>query len=636
MWLAWSVSVSLLLLAGAGAFPESQDPFSAGPHMSVADRKPCQVTLFENATLNTYSTVYRFPFQNHCLSAAFSNNGRHWDRVVLHVRGHVAGVQYDRVGALWMNGVEVMRLTTPEPTTEGISWQVERDVTDYASLFVQPGQVQLQIPNNVNDIYTGIIFLSAYVSFYPLSSSQNNKNPMADIVLSLVNPTQHADAWSSMAIRGSDSQMVNLTALGSLWTRPSCRAHIDLYASAHGCEEFWYTNPPDSLAKQNGMCGGGSTRVIQLLIDGQVAGIQLPFPVVYTGGINPLLWRPQTGIYSFNIPPYIFDISPFLEVLSDGKQHTMQVKILGNSVKGEWNLDPVLVIFNQHDDASSASTGAVSGSDLSRDTDRYHFFQTGPITRVIIGKPDSNNNGTNNITWTEEMKAELVIETTIAGKSTRVSSMVSSFITNSLIGDNVQVTSAELTTWLNSSAYNRAETLEYPLFVSTFYQTGNHSFVIDATIHQQLRNRIVSGNDAATHLTTTSYTDSIMANATYSRSTDPDRTVYAQRGCSTQKTLVAVNNMACFQQHITAEHGFVASFLEIAPCTLPATLCYELDVCSPVIVNASKSTSSATPNAMLQSISKHHALLVRHPKSALTGLRHDNLEVDDAINLAAG
>ena len=29
-----------------------------------------------------------------------------------------------------------------------------------------------------------------------------------------------------------------------------------------------------------------------------------PFPVVYTGGLNPLLWRPITGIESFDVVPY--------------------------------------------------------------------------------------------------------------------------------------------------------------------------------------------------------------------------------------------------------------------------------------------------------------------------------------------
>ena len=42
-----------------------------------------------------------------------------------------------------------------------------------------------------------------------------------------------------------------------------------------------------------------------------LAGAAYPFPVIYTGGVCPLLWRPVSGIHSFNIPPYVFDLTPF-------------------------------------------------------------------------------------------------------------------------------------------------------------------------------------------------------------------------------------------------------------------------------------------------------------------------------------
>ena len=88
--------------------------------------------------------------------------------------------------------------------------------------------------------------------------------------------------------------------------------------------------------------GGGSYRQIEVYIDGLAAGILYPFPVVYTGGVNPLLWRPLTGIYSFNIPPYEFDLTPFAGVLNDGKAHQLSIVVLGNSDEGSWFVDPVL------------------------------------------------------------------------------------------------------------------------------------------------------------------------------------------------------------------------------------------------------------------------------------------------------
>jgi len=41
-----------------------------------------------------------------------------------------------------------------------------------------------------------------------------------------------------------------------------------------------------------------------VFVDGQLSAIAMPFPVIYTGGINPLLWRPLTGMMSFDIPSH--------------------------------------------------------------------------------------------------------------------------------------------------------------------------------------------------------------------------------------------------------------------------------------------------------------------------------------------
>ena len=42
-----------------------------------------------------------------------------WSSVVLEWHGEVAGVQFDRAGALWLGGVEILRTTTPEHVPDG-------------------------------------------------------------------------------------------------------------------------------------------------------------------------------------------------------------------------------------------------------------------------------------------------------------------------------------------------------------------------------------------------------------------------------------------------------------------------------------------------------------------------------------
>lgn len=44
-----------------------------------------------------------------------------------------------RFGVLFLGGVELLRLTTPEPMSNktDLHWRVEKDVTDYVTLFKQ-------------------------------------------------------------------------------------------------------------------------------------------------------------------------------------------------------------------------------------------------------------------------------------------------------------------------------------------------------------------------------------------------------------------------------------------------------------------------------------------------------------------
>lgn len=69
------------------------------------------------------------------------------------------------------------------------------------------------------------------------------------------------------------------------------------------------------------MPANGPFREVTATLDGEVVGAVWPFTVIYTGGINPLLWRPITGIGSFDLPSYDIEITPFLGKILDGKPH---------------------------------------------------------------------------------------------------------------------------------------------------------------------------------------------------------------------------------------------------------------------------------------------------------------------------
>jgi hypothetical protein len=100
-------------------------------------------------------------------------------------------------------------------------------------------------------------------------------------------------------------------------------------------DEFFYTDVPDEFyagisaqASQNGLFPRGPLREIQVLIDGKLAGVAQPFPVIFTGGISPYLWRPQVAFGAYDQPTYYIDISPFLGSLSDDEEHEYQLKVV--------------------------------------------------------------------------------------------------------------------------------------------------------------------------------------------------------------------------------------------------------------------------------------------------------------------
>merc|ERR1719163_126746 len=89
-------------------------------------------------------------------------------------------------------------------------------------------------------------------------------------------------------------------------------------------------------------CGSGLQREIHVHVDGLLAGAALPFPVLYTGAADPRLWKPLVGVDALDIPAQRFDLSPFIGVMSDGKDHNVSVSVQNGG--DFWCLSGVLVM----------------------------------------------------------------------------------------------------------------------------------------------------------------------------------------------------------------------------------------------------------------------------------------------------
>ncbi|WP_110670152.1 peptide-N4-asparagine amidase [Streptomyces tateyamensis] len=328
------------------------DPVTALPPISRPDTKHCTVTAMQHDFANSYGQ----PFTGTLTPPA--DCAGPWNKVVLDWSGSVAGRQYDRLAGVWIGGAEVLRTSTPEPDPSGISWHVDQDLTPFVPLLRTAQPLVVDLGNIVNDTYTGIYHMTLTVTYYQADRA-HPAAATADQVLPVSQSSTAAGWWTL-----SKGQTAS-TALR--FPRNLTGAKLQVYARGGGCEEFWYSNVPDDVAAAHpdwGMCGGGTYREVQVLVDGRPAGTVQPFPAIYTGGISPLLWRPIPGIDAFRTQPYQVDLTPFAGTLTDGAAHTVTI-VPPAGISDGWTVDGSL--FLDTDPLLAQTSGAVTTDTVTAD-----------------------------------------------------------------------------------------------------------------------------------------------------------------------------------------------------------------------------------------------------------------------------
>ena len=302
--------------AAAGPAAVGSTPVSvADPGVPRPPGTPCTVPLFSDLTFTDFNTrPYSYAPPLGC--------GRRWSKVVLEADFSVtAGRQFDRTATLWLDGVNLYFGTTQEPSAAvSPSWHVERDLTDYSALLQQAGSGQAIIGNIVNGTYTGVIHGSARLLFYPVSARAPAARTPAMVV-----PLGSDPVGNTTELDNANSQLSRTLSL----PRNIERAYLDVFVQSQNADEFWYTCVPDQYAARVQECGGGNFREAEVSIDGQPAGVAPVYPWIYTGGIDPFLWRPTPGVQTLNFMPYRVDLTPFAGVLSDGALHQIALSVAG-------------------------------------------------------------------------------------------------------------------------------------------------------------------------------------------------------------------------------------------------------------------------------------------------------------------
>ena len=285
----------------------------ADPPVPRPSTTPCKVDLFDNFKFENFN-AQSF---NYTPPAACPGP---WAKVILEVNlGITRGIQYDRTANIWIGPTNIYFGTTAEDQpNEGRNWHVERDLTDYSSIFTVDQVGTVDLGNLVNSMYTGVIYGSADILFYPLAQGETAPYTADEVIGFSAGPT-----GGTVGLGSSTSlleQTLTLpTNIQSLF--------LDVFAQGQSNDEFWYSCVPNDVAGELESCGNTAFREGEITIDGTPAGVAPIYPWIFTGGIDPFLWIPIPGVQTLNFKPYQVNLTPFAAMLDDSNPHTIALSV---------------------------------------------------------------------------------------------------------------------------------------------------------------------------------------------------------------------------------------------------------------------------------------------------------------------
>ncbi|KAJ3284060.1 hypothetical protein HDU79_008532, partial [Rhizoclosmatium sp. JEL0117] len=342
------------LLPPTSAFPPTNytETFQLASPLTLPLTNPtCTTTLGWHAFKSSYGNPWvtkHFVVPPHC--------GTSWSTIVLTLQSSAKGRQFDRIYQVWVNGFELLRGCTNEPTRDGVWWEIRKDVTDLSPVFQSStsgdGGMTITVAlDNVNDdVYTGVYNTSVSFEFY---SMVQTKNSVPDMAVAL----ESKELYPHIVLDGTGKAASFKV---PLLPRNILRAELEYYVSHHQSDEFYYVNGPDDsyASPENGIFGGGTYKELQVYIDNIQVGVEAPFQLVYTGANDPKLWKPISPIRSEDFPSYRFDLTPFASVLANGKEHTITLNVTTQTKTSLWFVDGILRLWL--DDSGAPVTGTVS------------------------------------------------------------------------------------------------------------------------------------------------------------------------------------------------------------------------------------------------------------------------------------
>lgn len=386
---------------------------------------------------------------------------------------------------MYLGDIEVFRTSTAEPTANGIVWTYIKEMEQYNALWAKEQKIIFDLGNLIDSTYTGPFDTTLTAAFFTVPDSEAT----ADAILPISAEQSSANQGSGFSVPGQNASVS--------YTLPQNveRAVISLSACGQQTEEFWYTNVFNSdvntfESTAGTLYGFSPFREVQLLIDGQLAGVSWPVPIIFTGGIVPGLWRPIVGIDAFDLRQHEIDVSPWLPLLCDGSSHTFEIRVAGldddgaghatlsETVGSYWVVTGTIFLFLGS--ADSVTTGSAASIDAP------------PPQIEISSAITTNSTGANEtLTYNTAVSRDISISSTVkSSNGSRLATWTQKLLYtnyNSLTSQGFIQYTSQTTTGTDTSSSSYTNSYSYPLTVnSSFSISPAGSVGINATVDRGL------------------------------------------------------------------------------------------------------------------------------------------------------
>lgn len=419
-----------------------------------------------------------------------------FDTVRINMTVTSRGVQYDRLALMYLGDAEVFRTSTAEPTSTGIVWTYIKEMSQYNALWQEPQKLIFDLGNIITDVYTGPynVTLTAHFSY------ENNART-ADIILPLSTRRSASNSSSSFTVP-TDNTTVSYKIPAA-----ASRAVVSISACGQSEEEFWWSNvftedSEDFEDTAGELYGYSPFREIQFYIDGILAGVVWPFPIIFTGGVAPGFWHPVVGIDAFDLRQPEIDISPFLPLVQDGQEHAFEIRVTGLNVSSEG----VATLAN-----TVNSYWVVTGNIfLYTDDKNTSALTTGDTTAPYVEAPEPKFTITRHLVENDSLSYSVVAERTFKSTSSKFAwSQTLSYYNYGYVNQagfgqvNRQLTSGKNTiAELGGNLSSNETNFNYPLLVNATYTLTDTSETINSWMKRGLEIESTGGPGISTYTMT--------------------------------------------------------------------------------------------------------------------------------------